>query len=135
MTLVEVCVALVISGLTVGAIVSGYLFCVTAAEKSALSLAANGTALKRIEQTRCASWNTVSYPPIDQLVATNFPTQVVTLDLAGTGPNATYATNITTISTLSINPPLRRIHVDCIWQFRSGATYTNSLEMCRAPDQ
>jgi len=134
MTLVEVVVALGVSGLTVGAIVTGYLFCVTAAEKSALSLAANGMALKRLEQTRCASWNTISWPPIDQLAASNFPPQVVTLDLSGSGSAVTYGTNLVTITQVSTNPPLRCIRADCVWRFNNSNLYTNSIEMCRAPD-
>jgi prepilin-type N-terminal cleavage/methylation domain-containing protein len=41
MTLVEVLIALVISGLAVGRIISGCTYCTTSAEKGALSLAAN----------------------------------------------------------------------------------------------
>lgn len=135
MTLVEVVVALGISGLTVGAIVAGYLFCVTSAEKSALSLTANAMALERMEQTRSAAWNTVTWPVSDQLVSSNFPNKVSILDLSGTGPGLTYATNITTISQVSSNPPLKRVRVDCVWPFGGNRLYTNSVEMCRAPDQ
>jgi type II secretory pathway pseudopilin PulG len=135
MTLVEVVVALGISGLTVGAIVAGYLFCVTSAEKSALSLAANAMALERLEQARSASWNTVSWPVVDQLVSSNFANTVSVLDLSGTGPGVTYATNITTIFQISTNPPLKQVRVDCIWPFSGNRVYTNSIEMCRAPDQ
>jgi len=135
MTLVEVVVALAISGLTVGAIVSGYLFCAASSEKSALSLAANGMAMERLEQARSAAWNTVSWPNIDQLQSSNFPNKIVVLDLSSSGPHVTYATNITSISQISTNPPLRRVHVDCVWQFNGRQVYTNSVEMCRAPDQ
>src|SRR5947207_7742169 len=78
MTLVEVVVALAISGLAVGAIVSGYLFAATSAEKSGLSLAANARAMERIEETRSAKWDTASSPAVDQLVSTNFPDKVMT---------------------------------------------------------
>jgi len=136
MTLVEVVVALAISGLSVAAIVGGYMFSSSSAEQSALSVAATGKAIERIEQTRSATWDTVSWPPVDQLVASNFPAQVVTLDLSGSGPGATYATNYTQISDISTNPPVRRIRVDCVWFFaRRAVVFTNTIETCRGPDE
>ena len=135
MTLVEVVIALGISGLTVAGIVAGYLFCVTSAERSALSIAANAMAVERLEQMRSASWKTASFPVVDQLVSSNFPTKVSILDLSGTGPGVTYATNIATITQISTNPPLKRVRVDCVWQFSRKRMYTNSVETCRAPDQ
>jgi prepilin-type N-terminal cleavage/methylation domain-containing protein len=135
MTLAEVVVALAISGLAVGSIVSGYIFCTNSAEKSALSLAANAMAMQRIEEARSAKWDTSSSPAVDQLVATNFPDKVVTLDVSGTGSGITYATNLTQISVISASPPLKRIHVDCVWSFRGSKLFTNSIETCRSPDQ
>ena len=49
MTLIEVVVAISISGLAVAGIVSGYVFSVRSGEKSALSLAANARAMERLE--------------------------------------------------------------------------------------
>ena len=135
MTLVEVVVALAISGLVVGGMISGYVFSLTAAEKSALSLAANARAMQRVEETRSAKWDLSSYPPVDELVATNFPDQVVLLDLSGSGAQATYATNTTWISQISAAPPLKRIRVDCVWRFNGKQLVTNTIETCRAPDQ
>src|SRR5258706_7595348 len=105
MTLVEVVVALAISGLAVGAIVSGYFFSATSAERSGLSLAANARAMERIEETRSASWDTASSPAVDQLVATNFPAKGMTLDLSCSGAGANYATNFTTITLVSASTP------------------------------
>lgn len=135
LTLVEVVVSLAISSLVVAGIVCGYVFGTASAERSALSLAATGRALERIEETRSATWDTLSWPAIDQLVGTNFPPQTVTLDLSGNGQNATYATNFTQISQISSSPPLRRIRVDCVWSFRDSQAITNSVETCRAPDE
>lgn len=135
MTLVEVVVALAISGLAVGSIVGGYVFCASSAEISALSLAANATAMARIEETRSAKWDTASSPSVDQLVSANFPDKVVTLDVSGSGAGITYATNLTQISLISVSPPLKRIHVDCVWSFKGSRLLTNSIETCRAPDQ
>ena len=134
MTLAEVLVALLIAGLAVVGIVNGYIFCSRSAERSALSLTANGKAMERLEQTRGAKWDTTTWPAMDQLVATNFPQQVVVLERSGSGPGLLYATNIVQISQISSTPPLRRIHVDCIWRFNGTQLITNSVETCRAPD-
>jgi prepilin-type N-terminal cleavage/methylation domain-containing protein len=135
MTLVEVVVALAISGLAVGAIVSGYLFSATSAEKSGLSLAANARAMERLEETRSATWDTASVPAVDMLVASTFPNKVMTLDVSGTGSGITYATNFTQITLVSTSPPLKRIRVDCVWNFKGSKLLTNTIETCRAPDQ
>ena len=118
LTLIEVVVAFAISGLAVGGIVGGYLFCAASAQKSALAQAANARAMERLEQTRAANWDLASNPAVDELVATNFPDEVVLLELTGSGAATTYATNLTQISQISTNPPLKRIRVDCIWAFR-----------------
>ena len=96
MTLVEVMMALVITGLTVGGIVEGYIYCMTATTKDALYNAANARAQERMEEVRSAIWNT-GYPPVDQLVATNFPPLVVNLDKSGPDPALVMATVKTTI--------------------------------------
>lgn len=134
MTLVEVVVALAISGLAVAGIVGGYLFSVRSAEKSALSLAAHARAMERLETTRGAKWDTSTWPPLDELASTNFPDQVVLLDLSGSGVGSTYGTNVLQISQISTNPPLRQIRVDCIWRFNATQLLTNTIQTCRAPD-
>jgi prepilin-type N-terminal cleavage/methylation domain-containing protein len=135
MTLVEVLVALFVSGLAVAGIVSGYMFANTSAEKFGLSLAATSQASQYLERMRSAKWDVSVYPPIDQLVATNFPTTVVTLEAPAQGTNIVYATNFASISTISTNPPLRRLRVDSVWRFRGIQLLTNTVETCRAPDQ
>lgn len=135
LTLVEVVVALGISVLAVAGIVVGYLFSIGSAQRSGLNLAASAQAMERMEQVRSAKWDISSWPVIDQLVASNFPNEVVTLNLAGPGGAAVYATNYTTISQISTAPPLRSIHVDCVWNFKGVQLLTNSFETCRAPDQ
>jgi hypothetical protein len=136
MTLAEVAMAMGVAGLAIVGVVNGYIFCGASSEKSALSLAASARAVERLEQTRAATWSPSSYPPVDQLNQTNFPNEVVTLDLPSSGGIITHATNFTQITQISTNPPLRRIHVDCVWSFRGSALlFTNSIETCRAPDQ
>jgi prepilin-type N-terminal cleavage/methylation domain-containing protein len=138
MTLVEVVVALAIAGLMMGGIVTGYIYCATSAIKAELAQAANAKAMQRIEEARSVPWNTSSSVIGDQLVATNFPDEVVTLDMPGTnttGTSATIQTTITPISPTPFAPPMKTIHVDCIWQFRGAEWVTNSVETIRAADQ
>ncbi len=135
MTLVEVVLALAISAVAVGGIVSGYIFSSTSAQKWALSLAANAKAMERIEETRSARWDTSIWPAVDEVVAANFPGKLVILDQSGSGGGILYATNITHISQISADPPLKGIRVDCIWTFRGTMVFTNTIETCRAPDQ
>lgn len=134
MTLAEVAIAMAITGLAIAGIVTGYIYCTASAQKASLHLAANARAMERIEEIRSAKWDTASWPPVDQVVVTNFPSKVVTLDLSGAGANAINATLNTEISLISTNPPLKRIRVDCVWQLR-GKSVTTSIETCRAPDQ
>ncbi len=135
MTLVEVVIALAITVLTLGGIVAGYIYCTTAAVKAELFQAGSARAMERIEETRSAQWDTAASPIVDQLVATNFPNEVVSLDMPGSGSGGTTATIETTISQISLSPPIRSIHVDCIWQFRGTEWITNTIETIRAPDQ
>lgn len=137
MTLAEVVVALAIASLTVLGLVDGYIYSTVGAEKASLSLAANTRALERLEDTRAAIWNVSGWPVVDQLVATNFPTEVVILDLSGQGAGITYGTNYTAITQVSLAPQLRRVRVDCVWQFRSAqfsSLFTNTVETLRGPD-
>ena len=135
MTLVEVVIALAITGLTVGGIVAGYLFCTASAVKAELAEAANARAMERIEEARSARWDTSAWPVVDQLVATNFPDVTVSLDMPGSGPGGTSATIETEITQISLTPPIRRIRVDCIWQSSGSEWVTNTIETIRAPDQ
>jgi prepilin-type N-terminal cleavage/methylation domain-containing protein len=135
MTLVEVMMALAITGLTVGGVVGGYIYCTTAVVKAELYQAANARAMQRIEEIRSAQWDTSIWPAVNQLVATNFPDQVVSLDMPGSGSGGTSATIQTTISQISLSPPIMGIRVDCIWQFRGVEWITNTIETLRAPDQ
>ena len=137
MTLAEVVVALALSALMVLGLVGGYISSMVAAEKSGLSLAANTRAVERLEDTHGAIWNVSGWPVVDQLAASNFPPKAVVIDLSGQGANTTYGTNYTTITQVSVTPPLRRIRVDCVWLFQSGKfskLFTNTVETLRGPD-
>jgi type II secretory pathway pseudopilin PulG len=135
MTLIEVVVALGISVIAVAAIVMGYMFGIGTAQKSAIQLAATERALERIEQIRSAKWDLSSWPNVDQVVVSNFPAEVVTLDLLGANNAATCGTNFTLISQISTTPPLKRVRVDCVWTYKGVQLMTNTVETCRAPDQ
>ena len=135
MTLVEVVIALSVTGLAIGGIVGGYNFCTAAAQKAALIQAASARAMERLEETRSAKWDATAWPNVDHLVASNFPAKTVTLDLSGSGSVTTSALLETQISGVSTNPPLKRVRVNCIWSFRGGPLITNSVETLRAPDQ
>jgi prepilin-type N-terminal cleavage/methylation domain-containing protein len=141
MTLVEVVIALALSGLMVAGLVTGYIFCTTSAVKDSLYMAANARAMERLEETRSATWSLYGSNPTDELVATNFPDETnVVLDLSASSSTITLATLKTGISQVlpsAASPssaPVRRIHVDCIWEFK-GELITNSIETFRAPDQ
>jgi prepilin-type N-terminal cleavage/methylation domain-containing protein len=142
MTLIEVIVALAITGLMVAGIVTGYFFCTTSTVKDSLYMAANARAMERMEETRSAIWAPYRAKPVDDLVATNFPDETnVILDLSGSSSAVTSATLKTDISQILPSPsspfsaPVRRIRVDCIWQFNGVELVTNTIETCRAPDQ
>jgi type II secretory pathway pseudopilin PulG len=135
MTLVEVIVALAVTGITLAGIISGYIYCMTSAVKAELMQAAHAKALERIEQTRSAVWAPNRATPQDDLVVTNFPDLVVALDLPGAATNGTQATIRTTIASISSSPAMRLVHVDCIWNFRGSELVTNSIETIREPDQ
>ena len=135
MTLIEVVIALAIASVMLGGIISGYIYCMSADVKAELMQAGHARAMERIEQARSAVWAPSRAVPQDDLVATNFPDLVVPLDLPGAATNGTLATIQTTIASISDNPPMRMIHVDCVWQYQGVEWVTNSVETIRAPDQ
>lgn len=134
-TLVEVVVAMSIAAVLMAGLMLGYLQTLERAEWSAHSLAANSLALMRVEQTRAAKWDTLATPRVDQLTQTSFPPAVEILDIPIAGTNMALATNFTTITTISSDPPLRLVQVDCVWSFHNGRVFTNTIITYRAPDQ
>lgn len=128
MTLTEVVVALAIVGLILAGTIIGYINCANASVKAELEQAGNAKAMERLEATYCAIWAPFRATPVDQLVASNFPDLEVSLDQPGTNLSGTVATIKTTIASISTNPPMRLVHVDCIWQFQGQEWMTNSVE-------
>jgi hypothetical protein len=133
--LAEVAVAMGISALTLVGVVFGYTSTCSRAEWSAHSLAAQALAMQRIEQTRAAKWDLQAWPAVDELQGSNFPVQIEVLDIPISGTNVSWATNTTTITEISANPPLKMVRVDCRWRFVSRGLFTNTVVVYRAPDQ
>lgn len=133
-TLAEVVMSAAIAAMTVSGIIYGYTQSTKRAEWSGYSQAAQAIAVQRMEQTRACKWDPGA--GVDQLVSSNFPVQIAILDLPVIGTNVAYATNITTITSISTNQPLlRMIQVDCIWKFpTTGRVFTNTLATYRSPD-
>lgn len=133
-SLVEVVIAMALSTLMINGIVYGYLASSNRAEWSGYSLAAQSLAQQRVEQTRACKWDPESVPTVDELVVSNFPPQINFLDIPISGTNIVFATNFTTISTVSSNPPLRSIQVDCVWNYMGRRVFTNTVLTYRAAD-
>lgn len=130
-TLAEVLISLMIIGLATGGILYGYIMAARRAEYSAYNLAAQSLAIQRIEQSRAVPW---SINGEDSLLTSNFTNRVEVLDVPIQGTNITYATNITTITVISTNPPMRMVRVDCIWNFMNKGLTTNTMVTYRSPD-
>lgn len=134
-TLMEAIISMAIAGIIMGGIVSGFMQTHRASEWSVYSLAAQSLALQPLEQARGAKWDPYAYPPVDQLVASNFPIRTNVLDIPASGTNVVYATNRITIRTVSAAPPLKQISVECTWTFHNRGVFTNSVTTYRAADQ
>jgi len=133
-TLLEVVISMAIAAMLFVGIIRGYILSNKRAEWSAYSLAAQSLALQRLEQARACKWDPEATPPVDQFVSTNFPSQLNVLDIPYSSTNYVYATNLTTITTISTLPPLKQIQVDCTWSFTNGRAYTNRVVCYRSPD-
>ena len=134
-TLIETVISMLIAALVIGVTINGYVSAATRAERSAYSLAAHSLALQSIEQVRSAKWDPGTFPPTDEVQQSNFPTVTNILDIPVSGTNVVFATNYTTITTVSIDPPLKMIRVDCVWTFMHRRVSSNTIVTYRAPDQ
>ena len=134
-TLVEVLLAMGLLVLMGAGLIYGYVRSARMTDWQAHSLAAQSFAMQRIEQARAAKWDTQAGAPVDQLVSSNFPPLVGRLGMPVSGTNFVFATDYTTISSVSSTPPLRMIQVDCAWQFTDGKIFTNTVVTYRAPDE
>ena len=134
-TLVETIIALAIATFVIAGLITGFIQSARQTESSAYVLAAQALASQGLEQSRAAKWDPTASPVVDDLVSSNFPTVVTNLDVPGSNARLVFGTNVTTITTVSTNPQLRMVRVDCSWAFLGGQVYTNSIYTYRAPDQ
>jgi prepilin-type N-terminal cleavage/methylation domain-containing protein len=139
-TLAEVVISVGIASLSLGGIIYGYVISAKRAEWSAYSLAANALAMMRVEQVLSSKWDPASSAVNNDLMVTaTFPMQTNVLDIPISGTNVVWATNYTTITYLTTNPPLKMIKVDCVWRFSAGQAgspqlFTNTIVTYRAPE-
>jgi prepilin-type N-terminal cleavage/methylation domain-containing protein len=134
-TLMEVVVSLVILGISLSGILTLYLRSAQRADWSAYSVSAQMMALGGLEQCRAAKYDPHGSPPTDTLVSTNFPSRVDILDPGSVNGITSYGTNTTTIRTISTNPPLKLVRVDCTWTYPGRGVFTNSVFTYRAANQ
>jgi type II secretory pathway pseudopilin PulG len=134
-TLMETLVSIMIVAIVVSATINGYILSTNRAEWSSQSLAAHSLALQRLEQVRAATWITSGEADVDNVISANFPDVTSVLDVPVSGTNAIMATVQTRITTVSLNPPLKMIRVDCIWPYRNRGLFTNTLTTYRTAEQ
>jgi type II secretory pathway pseudopilin PulG len=134
-TLMETLVSILIVAIVVSATINGYILSTNRAEWSSQSLAAHSLALQRLEQVRAATWTTSGETDVDNVISANFPDVTSVLDIPVSGTNAITATVRTRITTVSVNPPLKMIRVDCIWPYRNRGLFTNTLTTYRTAEQ
>jgi len=137
-TLTEVVVAVAIIALTFAGVVYGYIRTTDRAEWSSYSLAAQSLAMQGVEQARAAKWDTQAWPVVDELGVTNFM-QVEQLDVPVVG-EPVLATNYVSVTTVSLDPPLRQLRADCVWMLKGrragiAGPFTNTAITLRAADQ
>ena len=128
-------IALLMIGISLGGILNVYIQTGRRSDWSAHSVSAQMSAMSGLEQVRAAKYDPRGTPAVDQLVSSNFPSKVYVLDVGtSTGP-VTYATNTTTIVTISTNVPLKMVRVDCTWFYPRKGMFTNSVYTYRAANQ
>lgn len=133
-TLPEVVISVAIAALCIGGIIYGYVISARRAEWSGYSLAAHTAAIQVIERIRSARWDPTANPPVDLVTSNQFPaTESLLLDIPVQGTNVISVTAKTTITTISVNPPLKMVEVECTWPFSNGRTYTNKVVTYRSP--
>ena len=134
-TLMEVVISLAILGISLGGILTLYVRSAQRADWSGYSVSAQMMALSGLEQCRAAKYDPHGSPPTDALVSSNFPSRVDILDPGTVNGAASYGTNTTTILTISTNPALKLVRVDCTWTYPGRGVFTNSVSTYRAANQ
>jgi prepilin-type N-terminal cleavage/methylation domain-containing protein len=143
-TLTEVVVAVALITLTFAGVIYGYIRMADRAEWSSYSLAAQSLAMQGVEQARAAKWDPQAWPVVDDLGVTNFMQVEVdgsplelNVPVAG---QPIFATNYISVTTVTVNPPLRQLRADCVWMLKGrppgiAGPFTNTAVTLRAADQ
>jgi prepilin-type N-terminal cleavage/methylation domain-containing protein len=134
-TLLEVVISLAILGISLGGILTLYVRSAQRADWSGYSVSAQMMALSGLEQCRAAKYDPHGSPPTDMLVSTNFLSRVDVLDPGTANAITSYGTNTTTILTISTNPALKLVRVNCTWTYPGRGVFTNSVLTYRAANQ
>jgi prepilin-type N-terminal cleavage/methylation domain-containing protein len=134
-TLMEVLISLVIFALVAAGMVYGYVQSNRFAEWSEMSLAAQSIASEGVEQARSAVWQTSTATNIDDLPAPATYIRTNYIEVPTSGQTLT-VTNYISVTTVTANPPVRQIFVQCMWQFPlTRKWFTNTVVAQRAEIQ
>jgi hypothetical protein len=151
-SLAEVVMAVFVSMLLFGGMITAYTNVTRNAQWSGYSLAAQALAIQQVEQAHSAVWDPTDNPPKNEI--SNMMTGLsgyaysggvlsgyswTNLDLPVNGGNYVRATNYVTLSTItpSAGVTLQVLQVNTVWPFRLGnatAYYTNTVVTYLAPD-
>ena len=137
-TLAEVVICVGIMMFVFAAIITSYIQTSYRAEWSGFSLAAQSSAIQQLEAAKSAVWDPLQTPVMDQI--SQLPRVTTTLlDLPVVTTNIIYATNYTTVATVTTSAgySLYFVKVDTAWPFRwkNQVTYfTNTVADYFAPD-
>jgi prepilin-type N-terminal cleavage/methylation domain-containing protein len=134
-TLIEVVIAMLIISVSLAGLMGVYVQTAVRTEWSAYNLSAEMMAVSGMERCRAAKFDPRGTTPVDLLWGTNFPQRVDILDVGTSVGIAAYGTNVTTITQLATNPPLKMIRVDCTWSFPRRGTFTNTVITYRTANQ
>ena len=138
--LAELLIAFGVLGVVFSGLIYGYVQANRMAEWTSMSLAAESYASEGAEQFRAGNWSPRAYPPVDQtgLITTNF-WDIMDVPIKGSPASndfAFFVTNYISVTTYSVNPPIRQIRSDCKWTFPlTGAVQSNTVILLRAGDQ
>jgi hypothetical protein len=115
--------------------VYGYVQSNRFAEWSEMSLAAQSIASEGVEQARSAVWQTSTATNIDDLPAPATYIRTNYIEVPTSGQTLT-VTNYISVTTVTANPPVRQIFVQCMWQFPlTRKWFTNTVVAQRAEIQ
>src|SRR5476651_1062584 len=148
-TLIEIVMAIFILAMVMSGLIYGYVQANRMSEWSSMTMAAQSYASQGAEIARAADWRPRDYPvtsgqgTMDEMTNGTIFTNIDFMDIPTIGTPAAsdfqfWVTNIVSVTSLSVNPPLRQIKSYAVWTFVRGGNYipyTNSVILIRAGDQ